>query len=205
MKTRSYLIAMVAAILAPTIFLLVLGLQQLLHREKEARLLALDEKVHSITLTIDQEIADVEGGLRLLANTNYVQQGDLAALYELMKKGMHDTDSWGAIYDHEGHIVVTTTHPFGHEFPGIIFDWVPEAIRSGKVTVSNLRQNWQRDLQVVSVNIPVTTANGRQFLLSRVFNASHFTKSLQTKGISETWVVGLFGADGITIVRCVFR
>lgn len=201
MKTRSYLILIFSLVLFPLVALSAWGLQLLLEKEKEAQLLGIEERTRSIALAIDQELADAEGALRVIAQTDYMHREDLASLYSLMKRTITTSDSWAVIYDANGDMLAHTHHPFNSQFTEPLNDWVPSAIALQKPSVSNLREGRAGKWKVVSVNIPVTTASGKKFLLAHTFHANHITKLLHRNGMPETWVVGVFGSDGITIAR----
>lgn len=201
MKTRSYIILIISLVLLPLVALSAWGLHLLLEKEKEAQLLGIEEKARSISLAIDQELADAEGALRVIAQTDYMYKEDMASLYSLMKKTITTSDSWAVIYDANGDMLAHTHHPFDSQFTEPVNEWVPAAIALQKPSVSNLREGRAGKSKVVSVNIPVTTATGKKFLLAHSFHANHITKLLHRKGMPDTWVVGVFGSDGITIAR----
>lgn len=201
MKTRNYLIAIVIAILLPVVAFSAWGLQLLLENEKTARLAAVEEITRSIALAIDQEIADAEGMLRVLASTEYLRKEEFTPLYQLMAKADIAPDAWITLFDADGRVLESTESPFGTSYGNIKYDWVPAAIALQKPSVSNLREGLSTKIQVVSINVPVATASGRELLLSYVFEAGHFTKLLRSKSLSTNGVVGLFGSDGLTIAR----
>ncbi|HEV2608691.1 MAG TPA: ATP-binding protein [Noviherbaspirillum sp.] len=201
MKTRSYLILIIGLILLPVLALSGWGLHLLLEKEKEARLLAVEEKTRSIALAIDQELADAEGALRVIAQTEHMYREDFRPLYDLMKKTITSSDSWAVLYDAHGNILAHTHHPYGAAFTEPLSTWVPAAIDARKSSVSNLRDGRAGKWKVVSVNVPVTTASGKKFLLAYTFHVGHITKLLHREDLSKTWVVGVFGSDGVTIAR----
>jgi hypothetical protein len=63
MKTRTYLIAMMIAILIPSVFFAWLGLNRLLEVERNARFDAVEETARATALAIDQEVANAKGAL----------------------------------------------------------------------------------------------------------------------------------------------
>lgn len=111
MKTRSYIILIISLVLFPLVALSAWGLHLLLEKEKEAQLLGIEEKARSISLAIDQELADAEGALRVIAQTDYMYKEDLASLYSLMRKTITTSDSWAVIYDANGDMLAHTHHP----------------------------------------------------------------------------------------------
>ncbi|MGX4642944.1 ATP-binding protein [Massilia sp. SYSU DXS3249] len=201
MKTRTYLAAIVLSVLVPLFALSAWGLYLLLEKEKEARLDAVEEKARSIALSIDKELVKAEGALRVIGQTEHMAQEDFASLYALMRKTITSADSWAVVYGADGTMLMHTHHLLGAIFTEGPNAWVPAAIALQKPSVTNLREGRAGKWKVVSVNLPVKSASGRQFLLSHTFHVSHITQLLHRRDLPPTWVVGVFGDDGITIAR----
>ncbi|QNA89985.1 hypothetical protein G4G28_18440 [Massilia sp. Dwa41.01b] len=201
MKTRTYLIAIILTILLPLFALSVWGLDLLLQKEKDARLLAVEEKTRAIALAIDKELSNAEGALHVIAQTEMMAGEDFTALYALMRKTITTSDSWAVLYDADGRMLLHTHHPYGTVFNEGLNDWVPPAIARQGPSVSNLREGRAGKWKVVSVNMPIVTASGHRFLLTHSFHVGHLTKLLRDQKLPQTWVVGIFGEDGISIAR----
>lgn len=198
MKTRNYLILMVAIILIPVMVFAAWGLDRLLEEEREARLGMVEAMARAVALDIDQEIAHAEGALQVIANTDFMKKGDFAALHALMSQShaeqhpehvRHRADSWLVLYNYDGTVRINTVTPYGTRYPGVRYDWVTAAIDSGKISVSNLREGKVSKAPVVSVNVPVVTSNGQKYLVSQVYPSSHFTRTLSNRKVPQTWIV----------------
>ncbi|WP_051933467.1 ATP-binding protein [Massilia sp. BSC265] len=201
MKTRTYLAAIVLTVLVPLLALSAWGLHLLLEEEKESRLLTVEARARSIALSIDKELVRAEGALRVIGQTDLMSREDFPSLYKLMGKTITSPDSWAVLYDADGRMLMHTHHPYGTSFDEGPNTWVPQAIALGKPSVSNLREGRAGKWKVVSVNLPVKSAGGRQFLMSHTFHVSHLTALLHRAELPPTWVVGVFGDDGISIAR----
>ena len=201
MKTRTYLAAIVLTVLVPLLALSGWGLYLLLEEEKESRLLTVEARARSIALSIDKELVRAEGALRVIGQTEQMAREEFQPLYELMRKTITSPDSWAVLYDAEGRMLLHTHHPYGTRFDEGPDTWVPQAIALRKTSVSNLREGRAGKWKVVSVNLPVKSASGHQFLLSHTFHVSHITALLHRAELPPAWVVGVFGADGISIAR----
>jgi len=201
MKTRTYLAAIVLTVLVPLLALSAWGLNLLLEEEKEARLLTVEARARSIALSIDKELVRAEGALRVIGQTDLMSREDFSSLYELMRKTITSPDSWAVLYGADGSMLMHTHHPYGTRFDEGPNTWVPQAIALGKPSVTNLREGRAGKWKVVSVNLPVKSAGGRQFLLSHTFHVSHITALLHRQELPPNWVVDVFGDDGISIAR----
>ncbi|MFC0252216.1 ATP-binding protein [Massilia consociata] len=201
MKTRTYLAAIILTVLIPLLALSAWGLTLLLQKEKEARLSNVEEKARFIALSIDKQLASSEGALRVIGQTEPMSQEDFLSLYSLMRQTLTSSESWAVLYDMEGRMLMHTHHPYGTVFDEGPNPWVSSAIALQKPSVSDLREGRAGKWKVVSVNLPVRTASGRQYLLSHTFHVSHITRLLHSVDLPGTWVVGVFGTDGISIAR----
>tara|TARA_R110001599_G_scaffold353676_1_gene595172 strand:- start:213835 stop:216879 length:3045 start_codon:yes stop_codon:yes gene_type:complete len=80
-----------------------------------------------------------------------------------------------------------------------MIDEIGAVIDAQRPSVSNLRFGQISQMQIVSVDLPLLTGN--KYLLSQIFRAEHFNKILNSEAVAPTWVVGLFGSDGVSIAR----
>lgn len=201
MKTRSYFILMAIVILVPTAIFAWIGLDNLLERERNTRIEAMQETARATSLAIDQEIARAEGALLVLANSAYVQTDDFASLYQLMEKGARTTNSWTVLFDYDGNFLTNMVAPFGTTFPPVGYTWVKTEIDTQKSTVSNVRIGKISKVPVISVNVPVSPSLGKQYLLAQIFRADHFNQFLNAPALSASSLVTVFGSDGVNIAR----
>ena len=201
MKTRSYLTLMAAVILIPVVIFSGVGLDMLLERERESRIHVMEETARTTALAIDQEIAQAESALNVLVNTPFIKTDDFPTLYALMNQGKKTEYTWNTVFDYEGNPLTTTRRPLETKMPVTGYKWVAPIIDSQKSSVSDLRFSSLSKFPVISVDVPVPAASGKKYLISQVFHAEHFSRLLDSRGISPTWVVGLFGSDGISIAR----
>ncbi|MDB5889754.1 MAG: hybrid sensor histidine kinase/response regulator [Polaromonas sp.] len=200
MKTRTYLVLMAAAILIPVVAFSVTGLQMMLERERTSQIDTVQETARATALLIDQEITGAQSALGVIISTLLLDRDDLRPLYELISRGEKGESAWTAVYDDEGRVILNTRLPFGSTFPKLR-PWVIPVIAAGQPHVSNLREGLGTGEKVISVSQPVTASNGRKYLISRMFMASHFNDMLRSPGVGPNWIVGLFGADSVSIAR----
>jgi signal transduction histidine kinase/ActR/RegA family two-component response regulator len=201
MKTRSYLIFMAAAILIPVLVFSGLGLYLLLKQERESRLRAVEETARATALAIDQEIADAEGALRVLAHTQYIQADDFVSLHKLMQAGNKTPDAWTVVFDYDGKVLVNSLVPIDKQFFTVRYPWIAGVFDSQKPYVSDLRNGLVSNDLVISVSVPIPSSVGKKYVLNQTYRADHFNRSLALRPIPKTWIVGLFDSKGISIGR----
>lgn len=201
MKTRSYLIFMAAAILIPVLVFSGLGLYLLLKQERESRLRAVEETARATALAIDQEIADAEGSLRILAHTQYLKADDFVSLHKLMQAGNKTPDTWTVLFDYDGKIVVNSLVPIDRQFSEGSYPWIAGVFDRQKPYVSDLRTGLVSKIPIISVSLPIPETLGKKYVLNQTYRADHFNRSLALRPIPDTWIVGLFDSKGISIGR----
>lgn len=194
---------MAVAIFLPMAIFSWVGLDNLLERERRTRLQAMQETARATALALDQEIAKAEGALLVLAQSLHIPSEEFAELYSLMEKGAKAEDNWTVLFDQDGYLLVNTFASLGTAFPRLPYKWVSAAISARKTTVTNVRTGLLSKEPVVSVNVPVFSPTGQKYLLSQVFRVTRFNKLLRSSAISPTWIVSVFGSDGMAIARNV--
>lgn len=201
MKTRSYLVFMAAAILIPVLIFSGLGLYLMLKQQRESRLRAMEETVRATALAIDQEIADAEGALRILAHTSFIATNDFRSLHHLMRIGNKTNNTWTNVLDYDGNVIVNTLKDFGTPLPPTNYSWIGQVFDQQKTHVSDLRIGAISRVPVISVDVPVPKSSGKRYVISQTFPVEHFNKFLASRPIPQTAVVGMFDSKGISIAR----
>ena len=201
MKTRNYLILMAALILLPVILFASLGLNMLLLQERESRFLAVEEIARATALAIDQEIAQAQGSLNVLANTPFFKTEDFGSLHALMAQVKGAQNTWNIVYDYGGNQQVNSVVPFGTPLPATLNPRVARLIDSQAPHVSNLLIGELQQVPIIAASMPVALPNGKKYLVSQIFRLDYFNSLLNSPSLSSSWIVGLFDADGISLAR----
>src|SRR3569832_1725139 len=201
MKTRTYLILMAAAILVPVIAFSWIGLNMLLQKERESRIRSIHESAHAIALTIDREIATAQASLRVLSHSRFLKEMDTKALHEMMSVSSRTADSWALLSDAQGRPVVNTLLPFGTPLPKEGRKWAAKVLSEKKPVVSDYFIGTLVQKPTISVDVPVFSATGANYILSQRFLAEHFNKVFRLNDLPASWIVAIFGSDGVTLAR----
>lgn len=203
MKIRAYLALTIIAVLVPVVIFSAVALNMLLHAERKAVLKAVHESARATALIVDRELFAAEAALRALATSNHLVSGDLQRFYEQAVASGNREDSWTVLFDLEGRQLVNTRSPFGSALPrrrnpgrGL------EIMQMQKPYVSNLIHGSIANLPVISIETPVPGVdNGRRYVLSRAFLATHFNRAFGRPGTPSDWVISIIDREGTIIAR----
>src|SRR5690348_16199960 len=97
MKTRTYLLLMLVAIILPVACLSILGLSMLLEFERASRIHGIEETARSTSLLIDSEIAIAEASINNIANSQDIATDNFERLHRLLSATRKSPLSWTLI------------------------------------------------------------------------------------------------------------
>ncbi|MFC5511601.1 ATP-binding protein [Massilia jejuensis] len=203
MKTRTYLLLMLAAIVVPVAFLSLSGLYMLLQSERESRIQRVAEIAHSTSLLIDSEIMAAEASIRTVVNSPSIQAEDFAELHRLLSATRTSPLSWTMIADYAGKGVVNTLVPYGTPLAVNSGSWAAKAYDAQATSVGGYFFGTRSKRGVVSVNVPVPAALGKKYVITQIFDPHYFNRIFHKNTLQAGWIIGVFDANGISIARNV--
>lgn len=201
MKTRSYLLLMLVAIIVPVACLSMLGLSMLLRFEQESRFRSLEEIAKSTSLLIDGEIAAAEASLRTIAHSHDLQADQFERLHALLSATSTSPLTWTLVADYEGNGVINTLVPYGSPLAKRSGPWAARIYDGQKTKVGGYFIGTRSKRGVVSVNVPMPAAAGKKYVVTQIFDPRYFNKVFGRNTLQDSWIVGVFDADGISIAR----
>lgn len=201
MKTRSYLLLMLVAIIVPVACLSLLGLSMLLRFEQESRFRSIEEIAKSTSLLIDGEIAAAEASLRTIAYSNDLQTDQFERLHTLLSATSTSPLTWTMVADYDGNGVMNTLVPYGTLLTRGSGDWAARIYEQQKTKVGGYFIGTRSKRGVVSVNVPVPEQAGKRYVVTQIFDPRYFNKVFSRNTLQDSWIVGVFDANGISIAR----
>jgi signal transduction histidine kinase len=202
MKARHYLILMAVAILVPVTVIAGAGLSMLLDWERESRIRSVESNARTIALLVDREVATAQALLRALGNSDAMRRGDFAEVHrEASAMNASTPWTWTVLIDYDGSPLLNTLAPYGKHLPGHAGPWAAEAWDNQRMRVSGYFVGALSRKPTVSVDVPVPRSAGGRWVLSQIFDASHFSTVFADKGIGPDWVVGIVDREGVSIAR----
>jgi signal transduction histidine kinase len=201
MKTRTYLLLMLVAIIVPVACMAILGLSMLLEFERASRIHSIEETARSTSLLIDSEIAIAEASINNIANSQDIAADNFERLHRLLSATRKSPLSWTLIADYEGNGLMNTLVPYGTRLATHSGSWAAKVYDGRKTQVSGYFLGTISKRGVVSVNVPLPVSAGKKYVVSQIFDPDYFNKIFRRNTLPPTWIVGVFDADGISIAR----
>lgn len=201
MKTRTYLLLMLAAILLPVAGISVLGLSMLLHSERAAHLRSIEEVADSTSLLVDNEIAAAEASINIIANSEDIRLDNFASLHRLLSATRRSPLSWTLIADTDGNGLMNTFVPWGTPLARHTGNWAARTYDAQATRVDGYFFGLKSKRGVVSVNVPVPALAGKKYVVSQIFDSSYFNKVFRRNSLPRGWMSSIFDANGITIAH----
>lgn len=201
MKTRTYLFLMLVAIILPVACLSIFGLSMLLRFERESRLHSIEETAKSMSMLIDGEVAIAEASIRNIAYSPEIRNDDFDSLYRLLSATRTSPLSWTAIADYGGNGLINTLVPYGAPLAKGTGNWAARIYDGQRTVVQGYFIGAKSRRGVVSVNVPVPASAGKKYVVMQIFDPNYFNNVFRKSALQPSWVVGIFDANGISIVR----
>ncbi|WP_176442369.1 hybrid sensor histidine kinase/response regulator [Noviherbaspirillum humi] len=210
MKLRSYLVWIATASAIPLIVFAGIALMQLLQKEREAFFKTMRETANAIALAIDGELASAQRTLEALSTSDHLAAGDVEKFKSQAQSLPLDSAQWLVLYDVSGRQLMNTYAPHGQQPPAPPLpnaqvttraERVQLVAQTGTVQVTGLNVGTVSKQYAIGIDVPVTIDGQVRYVLSQVFLASHFAEAVSQRGVSPTWVVGIFDRIGLSIVR----
>jgi len=191
-SVRGRLFLLVAAIALPALLLAVLIITQAYRSERAYAYTQLLSTAHAFAGTVDAEVENADGMLKLIAATLESRGGKASGIELVLRHALVGDDRWFVLAAADGHEVFNTLRPFGEPLPHWRFDEsVARAVRTGKVTVSDL--GFRADGSRAAVHVLETwPAKGPlQYVLS---------VGLRPDALARAVDIGRYAANGFAVI-----
>jgi signal transduction histidine kinase len=201
MKTRTYLLLMLVAIILPVACLSMLGLSMLLKFERESRFHAIEEVARSTSLLIDSEIAIAEASINNIANSQDIATDNFERLHRLLSATRKSPLSWTLIADYDGNGLMNTLVPYGTPLAQRSGPWAAKIYDGQKTHVGGYFIGAKSKRGVVSVNVPLPLSAGKKYVVTQIFDPNYFDKVFRRNVLPPSWIIGIFDANGVSFAR----
>jgi signal transduction histidine kinase/CheY-like chemotaxis protein len=204
MKVRTHLIVLVAAILLPTVVFSAIVLNGLLIAERSAALRSMQELARGSINVMDRELSVAMATAQTLSTSRNLEEGDFQAFYRQAIESNNNRGIHAALIDEHGQQVFNTVRPYGTFIPapGELARNRVKKVIEGKVPVySDLIKGSATGKYVVSVELPVSIADGRRFVVNEWMFSDHLNGLLPAANVPASWLIAVFDKQGMTIAR----
>jgi len=196
MRIRAWLYLMAAAIMMPVILFAGLTLHLLQEAETDAAHAEVRQIAGRVALLVEDELADAETHLRMLAASPALAGGNLAAFREEAVGSPHGNASWIVLLDEQGRQLINTVAPANTVLP-------PEPSHPNIALLFSQQRALATDLTPGRVSgrlmtylaLPVSSG-GRRYALAAGFSNEHFRQHLGQASVPADWQVDLVDRKG---------
>lgn len=203
MRIRSHLLLLTTLVLLPGFFAAVVAVTQLRASEREVALRGLRETVRATALLVDGEVQRSLGALEVLANSEALKNGDLAALYKQAAASDQKPDVWTLVLDDTGQQLLNTKVIFGSALPPPSAKLRTSAVlQTKRMMVSDLFVSPVTGEMLTTMYIPAQAlADGRKTVIARSFSVNHWRRiDIRAEG-HENWIIAILDRNGKFIWR----
>jgi signal transduction histidine kinase len=200
-SVASHMIGLILAIVTPLLlFSALLVLRSALH-EQEVTGNAVRERTREAAAALDHELGTLRTRLFLLASSQYLHAGDLAAFHAEATDFVKEDGLTVVLSDLNGQEVVNTRVAFGHQLPVTNnMDAIRHATATGQPYVSNLTRGALTGDFLIAINVPVLRSGKVAYVLSLNI-APILPRLLASLHLPSEWIVTISDREGYTIAR----
>ncbi len=163
------------------------------------------ETARALMQAVDRELAGGRAALQVLAGSDHLASGDLAAFHRQARDVIaHMPGDVFALADGSGQIVLYTARPFGAVLPKPLPSAVAQVRRvfdTEMPVVSDLLDGAVSGRKIVSVAVPVRRDGRVVYYLSMRFTPERLREILLRQNLSPSWVAAIFDKQGTIVAR----
>ena len=200
---RRHLLVLAVAGVLPLALLAGAGLLSIFQQQRNEAQRKAIEITRALATAVDSELSRTISSLHVLASSNSLDRGDIAAFDSIVRRNLSVQPDWRSIIlaDPRGEVLVNTRSGPGEKLPMLIdrdsFDLV---VNSGEPKVGNLARGIGGHF-AFAVREPVVREGKVAYVLSAVVEPSSIVRILQRQRMPDDWTVSVFDARGNRVAR----
>jgi PAS domain S-box-containing protein len=201
---RWHLIALILVALIPMVsfagvIVLNLGREQRMSVER-----GLQTTVRALAVAVDREVAASIRALEVLATSDLLSRGELAAFHAQASRAVDAQDVWYvlALTDPSGQLLLNTVRPFGASLPRIEDrDYFQRLTATGRPAVSDLVAGRTTGQMNVTVAVPVPRAGALRYVLFAAIKPEGLSRILADQKIPADWIATISDTRQVIMAR----
>jgi PAS domain S-box-containing protein len=206
MKIRSHLLVLILGAVLPLLAFSATMTAVFWREQRHALAQRYLERVRAMTIALDRELDGNIRSLQMLAESHYLQSGDLRGFYEHAARSRTAQSTWvNIILDDlaSGRQLLNLRVPFGAPLPETTPDKasLATAVKSGRPFVAPLLRGRVSGQYRTAVVVPVKTNTGHQYSLVAVIAQSSWLRFLSSYPVAPGATMTLLDQNGIVIAR----
>ena len=198
-----YLLFVALAAALPMIAFGTLITFQVFDLGRDAALQRLLDTTRVLIQAVDAEIDEKQQQLALLAQSESLAAGNLAAFHRTITQALGDTVFSIALIDPSGRQIVNTLLPYGEPLPVVRdIDHLKPLFARGERITSEVISSAVMHRPITVIGVPVRDASGKiVYALTATLAADRLGDLLNRANLPPDWIVSLFDKNGTHIAR----
>jgi len=202
MRLRTHYLLLAFSIVLPIALFCGIALKMLQDAQHDSAIGRIAESASLTAQVIDADIFRAQSVLGVLANSHALARNDLTAFYAEAKAASAGPGAWIILYGTNGQQLVNTRRPLGDILPMRPDpETVTAILASGQGLVSNMRWGVAIKNNFVMVEAPITTADGRRYVIGQAYSPEFFAQAFSRRSLPESWRVAVLDREGTIIAR----
>jgi PAS domain S-box-containing protein len=201
---RGYLFALIVVALLPMVLFAAVIVLNLGREQRASVERGLQTTVRALAIAVEREIAASVRALEVLATSDLLSRGDLAAFHAQAIRAVEAHDVWYvlALTDPGGQLLLNTTRPFGTSLPWIgDRDYIRRLVATGRPAVSDLVAGRTTGQLNVTVAVPVMRDGVLRYILFAAINPEGLGRILADEDIPGDWIAGIADTRQVIMAR----
>ncbi len=202
MRLRTHYFLLACSILVPVALCCGIALNMLQNAEHVAAIQHIEESADVTARMVDADLHRAQSVLKVLAKSHALAQGDMQAFYLEARDASATPGGWIILYDTNGQQLVNSRRPFGDVLPSRPDpEQVTAMLASGQGQVTGMKWGAAVKNNFVMVEMPITLASGKRFVIGQAFSPAFFSHSFAGRPIPSSWRVAILDRSGTIIAR----
>jgi PAS domain S-box-containing protein len=201
---RWHLLALILVALIPMVFFAGVIVLNLGREQRASVERGLQTTVRALAIAVDREVAASIRALEVLATSDLLSRGDLAAFHAQATRAVEAQDVWYvlALTDPSGQLLLNTVRPFGASLPRIDDrDYFRRLTETGRPAVSDLVAGRTSGQMNVTVAVPVLREGALRYVLFAAIKPEGLGRILAEEQIPADWIATISDTSQVIVAR----
>jgi PAS domain S-box-containing protein len=201
---RWHLLALILVALIPMVFFAGVIVLNLGREQRASVERGLQTTVRALAIAVDREVAASIRALEVLATSDLLSRGDLAAFHAQATRAVEAQDVWYvlALTDPSGQLLLNTVRPFGASLPRIDDrDYFRRLTETGRPAVSDLVAGRTTGQMNVTVAVPVLREGALRYVLFAAIKPEGLGRILAEEQIPADWIATISDTSQVIVAR----
>ncbi len=200
-KTRTYLLALVLALVIPSLLFTGYVLMRYADAERARIEAQAEDEARNLAAAVDLRVSGLIEGLRMLAASSNLDESDLSQFHRRVVEMREIIGHNIVLRDVSGQQIVNARVPWGQSLPAMNLPADERAAEEKQTVVSNVFTSPVSNQQMVAIITPILRQRTTKYLLSMAMELSDVRQLLAEVSIPEGHIATILDSQGVIIAR----